>query len=114
MRRSIIPLRVLYFCSFAALGAFAPFFPRWLEARGMRGIAMGAILATLPAMGLVGPPLAGIVADGLGRHHGLLRVTSLGACLALVVLAIVAAVGVKLTFVVLFALVLFHAAFRSP
>ncbi len=114
MRRSIIPLRVLYFCSFAALGAFAPFFPRWLEARGMKGIAMGAILATLPAMGLVGPPLAGIVADALGRHHGLLRVTSLGACLALVVLAIVAAVGVKLTFVVLFALVLLHAAFRSP
>jgi PPP family 3-phenylpropionic acid transporter len=114
MRRRILPLRVLYFCSFAALGAFAPFFPRWLEARGIEGLAMGAILATLPAMGLVGPPLAGIVADALGRHHGLLRVTSLGACLALVALAIVGAMDIKITSFGLFAIVLAHAAFRSP
>jgi PPP family 3-phenylpropionic acid transporter len=114
MRRRILPLRILYFFSFAALGAFAPFFPRWLAARGVQGIAMGAIMATLPAMGLVGPPLAGIVADALGQHHGLLRVTSLGAFLALVALAVAGGAGVNLTFLVLFVLVLAHAAFRSP
>jgi PPP family 3-phenylpropionic acid transporter len=113
-RTRILHLRVLYFCSFAALGAFAPFFPKWLAARGVEGIGMGAILATLPAMALVGPPLVGIAADALGRHHGLLRLTSLGAFLALLALAIVGALGLKVTFVGLFALVLLHAAFRSP
>ena len=41
MARRILPLRVFYFASFAALGAFAPFFPKWLVARGVQGFAMG-------------------------------------------------------------------------
>jgi PPP family 3-phenylpropionic acid transporter len=114
MTRRILPLRVFYFASFAALGAFAPFFPRWLAARGIQGLAMGVILATLPAMGFVGPPLAGILADALGRHGRLLRITSVGAFLALVALALVGRLGVRVTFLGLFAMVLAHAAFRSP
>lgn len=114
MTRRIFPLCVFYFASFAALGAFAPFFPRWLEARGIHGFAMGLILATIPAMGLVGPPLVGIVADALGFHGGLLRLTCLGACLTLVLLAVVGALGMKLSFLGLFIVVLAHAAFRSP
>jgi MFS transporter, PPP family, 3-phenylpropionic acid transporter len=114
MRRRILPLRVFYFASFAALGAFAPFFPRWLAARGVQGLAMGAILATLPAMGFVGPPLVGVIADALGRHGRLLRITSVGAFLALVGLALVGGLGLHVTFLGLFAMVLAHAAFRSP
>jgi PPP family 3-phenylpropionic acid transporter len=114
MRRRILPLRVFYFGSFAALGAFGPFFPRWLVARGVQGFAMGVILATLPAMGLVGPPLVGIVADALGRHGHALRITSVGAFLALVVLALAGGLGLRLTFLGLFAMVLAHAAFRAP
>jgi PPP family 3-phenylpropionic acid transporter len=114
MMRRILPLRVFYFASFAALGAFAPFFPRWLAARGVEGLAMGAILATLPAMGFVGPPLVGVVADALGRHGRLLRITSVGAFLALAGLALVGVLGLRVTFLGLFAMVLVHAAFRSP
>jgi PPP family 3-phenylpropionic acid transporter len=114
MTRRIFALRVFYFSSFAALGAFSPFFPRWLAARGVEGLPMGAILATLPAMGFVGPPLCGVVADACGRHGRLLRVTSAGAFLALVALAIAGGMGVHVTSLGLFAMVLAHAAFRSP
>jgi MFS transporter, PPP family, 3-phenylpropionic acid transporter len=114
MTRRIFPLCVFYFASFAALGAFAPFFPRWLEARGVEGLAMGMVLATTPAMGLVGPPLVGIVADALGLHGRILRLTCFGACLTLALLAGIGAVGLRLSFFWLFAVVLAHAAFRSP
>lgn len=114
MTRRLLPLRVFYFASFTALGAFAPFFPRWLVARGVQGFAMGATLATLPAMGLVGPPLAGVLADALGIHGWLLRLTSLGAALSFVLLALLGGVSSGVPFALLFVLVLAHAAFRSP
>lgn len=113
-RQPLLPLRVLYFFSFAALGVFGPFFPRWLLAQGVDGFAMGAILATLPAMGLIGPPLVGSVADMFGRHRAVLRMTTVGAFLAIVVLAVVAGTGVRITFLEIFAIILAHAAFRSP
>lgn len=114
MAKRILPLRVFYFASFLALGAFAPFFPRWLVARGIDGFAMGAVLATLPAMGLVGPPLVGMLADSLHIHGWLLRFASFGAAFTLMALAGVGALGHSPSFLVIFAVVLAHAAFRSP
>jgi PPP family 3-phenylpropionic acid transporter len=114
MAQRILPLRVFYFASFAALGAFAPFFPRWLLARGVTGLAMGMVLATLPAMGLLGPPVAGVVADALGVHGRLLRFVSLGAALSLLALALAGGIGRPSTFVVIFGLMLAHSAFRAP
>src|SRR4051794_6507260 len=63
--RHASPLRLYFFASFAALGIYSPFFPRWLVARGVEGVAMGAIVATLPAMGVIGPPVVGLLADSL-------------------------------------------------
>src|SRR5262249_9626778 len=114
MMPRVLPLRVFYFASFAALGAFAPFFPRWLVARGVEGLAMGATLATFPAMGLVGPPLVGVLADALGIHSWLLRFTSLGPAAALVALALVGGASGSGAFLAVFLAVLAHAAFRSP
>ena len=68
----LLPLRVYYFASFAALGAYAPFFPRWLEARGVEGLSMGVVTGLLPAMGVLGPPAIGLVADALGLRGSIL------------------------------------------
>src|SRR5262245_29289555 len=81
------PLRVYYFASFAAFGAYLPFFPRWLEARGVEGLSMGIVAGLLPAMGVLAPPAFGLLSDGLGMRGRLLRVACLGACLSMGALA---------------------------
>jgi len=110
----LLSLRLYYFASFAALGAYAPFFPRWLEARGVRGLAMGAIAALLPAMGILGPPVVGLLADALGLRGSLLRVACLGACLSMGALGVAGALRPALSFGFIFGAVLLYAAFRSP
>jgi PPP family 3-phenylpropionic acid transporter len=109
-----LPLRFYFFASFAALGVYSPFFPRWLVARGIEGAAMGAVVATLPAMGVVGPPLVGFLADSLGLRGRLLRVACLGSCLAFVLLAMAGLAHHALTFTEILALVVVFAAFRAP
>ena len=112
--RHTLPLRVFFFASFAALGAYSPFFPRWLVARGIEGAAMGAVLAMVPAMGIVGPPLAGFVADALGLRSALLRVACLGSFLAVAFLAAAGLAHHRLGFVTVLAAVTVFAAFRAP
>ena len=108
----LLPLRLYYFASFAALGAYLPYFPRWLEARGVEGIAMGIVAGLLPAMSVLGPPFIGFLADTLGLRGSILRIATGGACLSLAALA-VGARG-QLPFAALFAAVLAYAVFRSP
>jgi PPP family 3-phenylpropionic acid transporter len=110
----LLTLRLFYFTSLAALGAYAPFLARWLEARGIQGVAMGAVAALTPAMGVVGPPLVGLLADTLALRGSLLRVCCAGAGLALAALALLASAGGALTFGVVFTAVLVYGAFRSP
>ena len=109
-----LPLRLYFFASFAALGVFSPFFPRWLVARGIEGISMGAVAATLPAMGVLGPPLVGFVADSLGLRGSLLRVACLGSVLAFALLAAAGLAHHELTFSEILAVVVVFAAFRAP
>jgi PPP family 3-phenylpropionic acid transporter len=110
----VLPLRLYYFACFAALGVYSPFFPRWLVARGVDGLAMGAVVATMPAMGLVAPPLVGMVADALGLRGSLLRVACVGSFLAFAAIAVAGATGHAFAFAEIFALVLVFAAFRAP
>ena len=112
--RGLGSLRLYYLAAFAALGAYAPFFPSWLEARGVHGLAMGAVAALLPALGVLGPPAVGIIADALGVRGSLLRIASAGAAASIGALAVLAALGVPLTFTVVLVVMLFYAAFRSP
>jgi MFS transporter, PPP family, 3-phenylpropionic acid transporter len=112
--RPTLLLRLYFFASFAALGAYSPFFPRWLVARGLDGAALGAVVATIPAMGLVGPPVVGLLADSLGLRGSLLSVACLGSFLAFAFLAAAGLVNHQLVFVEIFATVLVFAAFRAP
>lgn len=110
----LLPLRAYYFGSFAALGVFAPFFPRWLEARGVSGLAMGAVSALVPALGILGPPAVGLLADALGLRGSILRIAGAGSALALVALACADTSSERISFAAVFAAVLLYAAFRSP
>jgi PPP family 3-phenylpropionic acid transporter len=112
--RGLHSLRLYYFASFAAFGVYAPFFPRWLEARGVRGLAMGAVAALLPALGVLGPPVVGLLADALGLRGSVLRVACAGAGLSIGALGLAGAASVPLGFGAIFAAVLVYAAFRSP
>lgn len=114
MPSRLFSLRLYYFASYAALGAYAPFFPAWLEARGIQGLTMGAVSALLPAMGILGPPAVGLLADALGLRGSILRIASLGAGLSLGALAVLGAAGGALTPIVIFVAVLLYAVFRSP
>jgi PPP family 3-phenylpropionic acid transporter len=109
----LLSLRVYYFASFAAGGIYLPFLPRWLEARGVGGLSMGLVAGLLPAMGVLGPPMVGLLADALGLRGWLLRIACLGACLAMGALAVGAATG-GLSFAAIFAGVLVYAVFRAP
>ena len=109
----LLPLRVYYFASFAALGAYAPYFPRWLEARGVQGISMGLIAGLLPAMGVLGPPAVGLAADALGLRGSILRIACAGACLSMAALTALS-LGGAFSFAAVFAAVLAYAVFRSP
>ena len=90
---SLLGLRLYYFASFAALGAYLPFFPRWLEARGIVGLSMGLVAGLAPAMGVLGPPAIGLFADALGLRGSLLRVACLGACASMAALAALGGAG---------------------
>jgi MFS transporter, PPP family, 3-phenylpropionic acid transporter len=114
VQRGLGSLRLYYFGSFAALGAYAPFFPGWLEARGVQGIAMGAVSALLPAMGVLGPPAVGMIADALGVRGSLLRIAGVGSGLTMAALGLLGARGVPLSFGLVFIVVFAFAAFRSP
>jgi PPP family 3-phenylpropionic acid transporter len=107
-------LRFYYAACFMALGVYLPFFPRWLEARGVHGAAMGVVSASLPAMGLVGPPLFGILSDRLGVRGALLRVACVGAFSCMGALGAAFALGHPLGFAGIFAAVLAFSFFRSP
>jgi PPP family 3-phenylpropionic acid transporter len=107
-------LRAYYFTSFAAYGIFMPFFPPWLEARGFVGIAMGAMVATLPAMGIIGPPAFGALADSFGRPSGLLRTATTGTFAAMLAIAVAALLGRSLSYFELFTLILLFAFLKAP
>ncbi|WP_437545369.1 MFS transporter [Sorangium sp. So ce367] len=107
-------ISLYYFGIFAVLGVYLPLFPSWLEARGMQGLAMGAIAATLPAMGLVAPPVFGLIADSLGVRVWLIRAACAGAFVVFALLALSSALGVSLGFGGLFVAALAFAFFRSP
>jgi PPP family 3-phenylpropionic acid transporter len=107
-------LRVYYFASFTAFGAYIPYFPAWLEARGMTGLSMSTITALLPFVGLVSPVAFGLASDALGVRGSLLRFASLGALVPFAVLTLSAAASVDLGYWSLFALVGTFAFFRAP
>ena len=96
-------LRAYYFASFAVGGIYLPYFPRWLQARGMDGAHLGVISAVAPAVGLIAPTAFGVVADALGLRGGLLQLACLGALASFGTLTVAVAIGMPLGFSGLFA-----------
>jgi PPP family 3-phenylpropionic acid transporter len=109
-----LPLRVYYVAAFAVGGVYLPFFPRWLEARGMHGIRLGLIVAAAPAVGVLVPTAFGAMSDALGPRRGLLQVACLGALVSWGSLTLAAALGAPLGFGVLLLAAAVLAVFRSP
>lgn len=112
--KRLLALRFYYVAYFVALGLYLPFLPRWLEARGVRGAAMGVIAATPAAMGILSPPLFGILSDRLDLRGAILRVVCAGAFVCMGALGVTFALGHPLGFAGIFAAVMAFSFFRSP
>ncbi len=106
-------IAIFYFAGFAAYGMYVPYFPTWLEARQVRGAAMGLALAAVPAIGIVAPPVVGAIADALHLRGKVLRGASLVAAIAFALIALSAHVGMGAAILLGAGMVLFAAA-RSP
>ena len=75
---------------------------------------MGATVAVIPVMGVVGPPIVGLLADSIGLRGALLRVACLGSFLAFALLAVAGIAHLPLDFFEILVVVLVFAAFRAP
>ena len=66
-----------YFCYFATLGAFLPFWSLYLKNIGFASEEIGELTALLVATKVISPYLWGWLADKTGRSLGLIRITTL-------------------------------------
>jgi PPP family 3-phenylpropionic acid transporter len=107
-------LRLYYFISFAAFGAYIPYFPTWLEARGVHGLAMSSITSLMPFVGLLSPMLFGVTADVLGLRGSLLRIAVVGALLPFAAISAVAFLGAETGYRFVFVAIAVFAFFRAP
>jgi PPP family 3-phenylpropionic acid transporter len=72
-------LALFYAGMFAAMGVQLPFFPAWLQARGLDPGAIGVVLAAPMVVRVVAVPPITRLADRLGAVRGVLIATSLAA-----------------------------------
>lgn len=107
-------LRLYYLAVFAALGAFVPFFPSWLQARGIRGFELGLVTGVIPLASFVGPLVFGYLADRYSLRAGLIRVACLGACLSMAALGLLGGLGQPVGLAMMLGLIAIFAFFRSP
>ncbi len=66
-----------YFCYFATLGAFLPFWSLYLKQVGFVATEIGELTAFLVATKIIAPNYWGWLADKTGRNLSLIRITSL-------------------------------------
>lgn len=66
-----------YFCYFATLGAFLPFWSLYLKQVGFAATEIGELTALLVATKIIAPNYWGWLADKTGRNLSLIRITSL-------------------------------------
>jgi MFS transporter, PPP family, 3-phenylpropionic acid transporter len=112
--RGTLAIRLYYVAAVAVGGVYLPFFPRWLEGRGVFGARLGVVAAAAPAMAVVAPSAFGALADAMRWRGGLLQAACAGALVTFGSVAAMAAAGWPLGFGVLLASALCFALFRSP
>jgi PPP family 3-phenylpropionic acid transporter len=70
-------LSAWYFCYFAFVGAFAPYFTLYLQSLGLTAAAIGTLMSLMLAMRLLAPNIWGWLADHLGRKVMVIRLSAL-------------------------------------
>lgn len=66
-----------YFCYFAALGSFLPYWPLYLQDVGHSAVEIGQLMAILAGTKIVAPNLWGWLADRSGNRLGVIRLATL-------------------------------------
>ena len=85
---AIAPLSAYWFLYFTGLGVFFPFFSLYLrENAGLSGTEVGAVMATLPLVGMVAQPLWGQLADRSGARSTILVLLTVASAVAFAALA---------------------------
>src|SRR4051794_2119927 len=77
MRSARVSVSTFYFLFFGALGVWWPFVTLFLSSRGIPISQVTRLLGLLPVMGLLVPPLSGLLADAWHLRGWLLRGTTL-------------------------------------
>jgi PPP family 3-phenylpropionic acid transporter len=90
---------------FAAAGVLAPYFPLYLEGRGLSAAQIGFVVALAQGMRVIGPTTWGWLADHTARRVAILRLTAVMSLLAF--LPILLPGGFGLVFAVMFGYHLF-------
>lgn len=88
--RPVAPiLAAVWWFALSGLGLFFPFYSLYLrEAAQLSGTAVGAVMAALPATGLLAQPLWGQIADRTGARTRVLAIVALGTALGYAGLAL--------------------------
>jgi len=74
--RSMTSISIFYFAYLGALGIFWPYFSLYLGSVGLPPREVTQVMALYPVMGLVAPPLFGLVADARRARGWMLRIAS--------------------------------------
>jgi PPP family 3-phenylpropionic acid transporter len=75
-------LSLFYFAYFLMLGGYAPFFGLYLKRVGFASLDIGILLALVPVVRAIAPPLWAWAADHQGERRHLVRWTTAGATIA--------------------------------
>ena len=73
-----------YFCYFAFIGAFAPYFALYLKSLGYSAAEIGMLLAVNPVARIFGPNLWGWLSDHYRARGQLIRLTAMGTAVVFV------------------------------
>jgi PPP family 3-phenylpropionic acid transporter len=91
---------------YAAGGVLAPFFPLYLETRGLTAAEIGVVMALAQGLRVVGPTAWGWLADHTSHRVAILRLTALAACLGFLPILLPGGFGLVLLVMVVFHLFL--------
>ncbi len=84
-----VVLSLIWWFSLSGLGLFFPFYSLYLsDSAGLGGTAVGLVMASMPAVGLIAQPFWGRLADRTGARARVLSVIALGTSLGYAGLAV--------------------------
>ena len=88
-RAGALRLSLFYGALFLGLGVFVPFFPVWLQARGLDAAEISIVLAAQMAVRIGTGPAFAFIADRTGDRRLLLSCLSAAALVLMALLAVV-------------------------